>query len=746
MTDPTKPQTAQMTQEMNNLFRSMRELINASSRTAAAYLANQIAVEEANEELEEYTNNLTKGRDAQKISSKAMTEAIALKKKEIDATRRLTKMQQLTADAVKRFGAESDRAKAAIATTNAAEKRLAAARIKLNQASEKASDDVDLSFRNLTSGTTLTNAALVWFGSTLRTASTQILSQSKANNGVIEGTDGIVSFMWEQQKKALSLGLANATQLAELTSANRQLVNSMGGTSKVFDNMNSVVKDFQMVSGSFEGGVKATLETMRSFAEKGVKPTASGMKSYLNDLQRLQGATGMNEVAAREYYEQLTNDVDMIDTLRSARADERESILANQRAMLNSAIAVGRLPAAALEATKMLNKMTAAKPLDRLKQAAKVRALGGALGIAGADEAAQGIIAGKRASASQRDAMMNFMTAASNRADQSAGMGLGSEIFTSTLLDKLDMEQYLGKGSPFSTTLGETVKSNVDLAKITESGLASNVFELGKIKEQLMSIVSGNNVAGVALAASAAALSILAGGKLMSLASNVMGKVGGMANLGSKATSAVTPAANAAAAVSTASKAGKLATIGKVVGTAGKAAGIAGAGLDVGLGINDLVNGQAQKTMSGTDFLSPMRYGMFIGDKINGAIEHVLGDSLGSKIYDWTHKDEIEKLNAPTQLKPVNKKVNVESKENTKINEDIRDAANQSASNSVVQTKKLDTSNDLLQKLQDTLQKQVEIQEKLLVASTLTDRDKSDKAKVQPLKNDNKFASTYQYL
>ena len=71
---------------------------------------------------------------------------------------------------------------------------------------------------------------------------------------------------------------------------------------------------------------------------------------------------------------------------------------------------------------------------------------------------------------------------------------------------------------------------------------------------------------------------------------------------------------------------------------AGKWAGVVGAVADAGDGIMDLAEGKRQTNMpSGWDMISPMRWGMYAGEKINQGTEWMLGDSLGSKIYDWTH-------------------------------------------------------------------------------------------------------------
>lgn len=66
-----------------------------------------------------------------------------------------------------------------------------------------------------------------------------------------------------------------------------------------------------------------------------------------------------------------------------------------------------------------------------------------------------------------------------------------------------------------------------------------------------------------------------------------------------------------------------------------KGLGVVGAGIDVASGMGDLLEGKSQETLEGMDYLSPMRVGMYVGDKINKGVEAVSGgSSIGSLTYD----------------------------------------------------------------------------------------------------------------
>lgn len=73
-------------------------------------------------------------------------------------------------------------------------------------------------------------------------------------------------------------------------------------------------------------------------------------------------------------------------------------------------------------------------------------------------------------------------------------------------------------------------------------------------------------------------------------------------------------------------------TLNKFAKGAGKWLGAAGMVLDAGMGINDLMQGKRQTEMpSGLDMISPMRWGMFAGEKIRSAIFDEPGGSSTGK-------------------------------------------------------------------------------------------------------------------
>lgn len=744
------PQIQALTVELGNLTRTMRDLVASSSKTLQAQVANQQAMLDQNEAISDFKDSLKRTTKLTKEQEKLEKEAIKAKKAELEAAR---KLQRAQANLQATQNKQNVSANALISAQNAAAKAAAihrkaqgATQVALNNFNA-ATQTATTSLTSLAKSGTLANAALVWFGAALTAQKDQLLAQVKSNSGVIEGANSLAGALFEQQNTALKYRLAG-DQFAAITNEARQMFNAMGGTSQGLKQLESTVDRLYVLTG---GDAAAALEIAtrgaKAFAEKGVNPTMFAMEAYTNDVVRLQKQTGLSTTAAIEFYNSINEDVDVIDQLRSARKEEREAILASQRAMLQQAIAVGMTTEQAREAAKMLNKMVAAKPLDRLKQAAKVRALSGAMGIAGGEEAAQAIIAGKRATAEQKQALMQFSQNAANAMDKMAGQGLGAEIFGTTLLEKLDLEQYYGKGSAFSTTMGDTLAKPIAsveaaLKDISKDPLAKMVASLAGIYDQAKLILSGQHWLGPIAASIGVVAAYFLGGKFLgALGSAITSSMGRLSGLfGKVAPAAATTAATAAPAAAAAG--GAMSKVAKVA----KVAGIAGSALDVGLGVGDLMQGKAQTEMSGLDYISPMRWGMYAGDKVNKFAEDKLGgQSIGSKIYDMIHGDDVGKMLAPTPIKP--KDSGAEAvKKTSQAAEELKKFAMSTADGVSQQVKKIDTSNDLLQKQTDMMEKQTELMEKQLIALTMTDKEKRDDATRSTLRRDNKFGSQYNYV
>jgi hypothetical protein len=747
----------QLSQELGQLTRVLRDMVAASSRTVAAQQANYMSQLDVNEQLEEYKKQMTQGKALTKKQNQLLDEATKLKKKEIAAEKEYAKAVKENLALLKRRNvSDSDKA-------NSARKVLQTQRA-LSTASTNsaaATSALTSSMGGLVKGTNFAGAALMWFGSTLKTAISHAKDQIVANQGMVEGTGSLIGALAKQQDEALKFGLSGA-DFAKTISENRQMVNAMGGTSAATKQVESSMLSFYAMTGDRSVAFAALTESMTSFAQKGVKPTQSVLESYTADVKTLAAQTGMNQQAARAFYDDIANDVNSIDMLRSARTEDRAALLQNQRDLVQHSIAIGMSAEQAKEAAKMMNKMVGAKPLDRLKQAAKIRALGGAMGISGAEEAAKAVSMGKRGTPEQQkanqEAIAKFSTAMANRMDQAAQQGLGSEIFATQLVDKLGLEDLYGKGSAFSTTLGDTLAKPLAEVKAAYVDASKDIvlkmgYHAELLYDQAKLIVSGTNYLGPIAAGVAAIGAMLLGGKAMDLlgkgAGKLLGKMGGAAGTAGKAAGTVAEGA-----------AGAAGTVGKAAGTAGKAAGVlgkagtllkgagvAGAVLDAGMGVNDLMQGKAQTEIpSGMDMISPMRWGLYAGDKINKGAEGLMGgQSIGSKVYDWMNPGAGAALTQPTTPKKDDKAAEAAKKASDSA-EATKKATLSSADGIAAQVKQMDTSNDFLKRIADMTEQQLTLAEKQLVAMTMTDTEKTNSDSRSKLRSDNKFGAQYNYV
>lgn len=745
---------AGLSQEVQALTSSIRNMLASQSNLQAAHAARERQQEDLNNDLAEFARQLRSGRRTNAEQEKLIREAVEAKKKELEAQKRLQKALEERARAMSQNQSADaiDRLTRSVQTARDAHRR---ASTTLSQSITS----VENSFKGLIKSADWAGMALTWFGSAVRTQAQQLLTQNKANGGLVEGTGSLIEAMAAQQTEALKYKV-DATTFANVTNGARQMFNAMGGTSNGLKELDGSIDRFTIMTGSFADGLKLAADTAKSFAEKGIRPTAVSMEMYQNDLVALRRQTGLSVEQAHQLYNSVAGDVESIDILRSARADEREAILRSQRALIQQSIAAGMSAEQAKEAAKMLNKMVAAKPLERLKQAAKVRALSGAMGLAGGEEAAQAITAGKRATPEQQRMLQEFSNRAANAMDAAAGQGLGTEIFATTLLDKLDLDQYYGKSSQFSTTLGDSLKNaNGDLSQkfidASKSGQAEMIKNVLGIYEQVKLVVSGQHWLGPIAAGVAAIAAIMLKGQILTGAGRLVGNAASRIGLGGRAAGAASAAATtagaggAAAAGGATQTASRFAGIGSKVAAVGKVAGALGGLIDAGVGINDLAEGKEQtERPKGWDMISPMRWGMYGGNKINEGIKWATGgDTLGGKLYDWVNGDV--NPNKPTPM-PITSTKKAESKTDQlktlkDANSTLETATTTTADAVTQQVKKMDTSNDMLKSLVSLMEKQNEIAEKQLVAQTMTEKEKAQSTARDELRANSKFGSQYSY-
>ncbi len=289
--------------------------------------------------------------------------------------------------------------------------------------------------------------------------------------------------------KALKMGVTPA-QYAELSASAREASNTLGGFGNVIDKVGTTASELYPMIGNLKDSYAAGIDALKDFKRKGIEPSTNTLSKYVEDAYVMSKLTGLGYKEISNIFKGVEDDVDNLSLLKSARAGEREAIIQHQRQLIITNKSLGMTATQAGEAAKMLNKMLAQKPLERIKQAAKLRVLGSAMGLGPqAELAAKALIAGPRKTEMQKQQLNDFSIQMTNAMDTMAQRGLGSEIAATTLMDKTGLDQYFGKDSPFSTTLGAPMHQDLEsIKKELSDGRNANITYYNMFMEKLANI------------------------------------------------------------------------------------------------------------------------------------------------------------------------------------------------------------------------------------------------------------------
>lgn len=730
--------------EINELIRYFRELtavtkelVSAQSAVVNQQMQAQLKQTDAAAAATKGYTHLTKKHITEATKDLKLTkEGIEAKKQALKDIDDLNNAQRAAAELRKQLndleGAEVIDMKARAALLD-----------KINEAEAaeaKARNKASISYANLSEHTHKFGKSVNWVGASLRffgTALTgqarQLAKQYQASGGVIEGSSNALANMWNLQVEGLKRGISGE-ELINAANANRRVVNALGGTEQAFKTLDPAIQNLRAQGISARDALELAGAQASNFAEYGVKPTQASMLAYNKELIDMRKYTGLTATQMHDMFNRVAEDEESRTLLKAAREDEREAILASQRALMKQAVAAGMSATQAEQAAKMLNKMTAAKPLDRLKQAAKIRALGGAMGIAGADEAAQAVIAGKRATAEQRQMLQEFSIAATNAMDVAAQSGLGTEIFASTLLEKLDLEAHFGPQSHFSTTLGDTVKP-LQAAIDQQTDHTSGILGQAAATTTLLA-----GIAGVILPGIGSTIMTAAGVIVAAIASKagaeLLGKMGGVTGTGGGITS------KAGKALSMGKNLLKGSAVGVTIGLAGDYVGdkLVEAGHDTAGGI---LSGAATGAGIGATIGSIIPG---VGTLIGGGVGGLLGGAYGLYQSMSSPTSPSGKILKPAQIVPSKSMSSQDLGSLNMPDEVVKEATLRSADKLSEQVTIMDKSSTLLQTIADLTTRQVELSEKQLVALTMTEKQRTSIATRTALNQGSKFGSQYGYV
>ena len=515
--------------ELRQISATLQQFTSSQSKLTEETKRMQQATKEAAEELEVYEHGLDTTNKLTKKQNDLYKKAIDSKQKEIQLSQRISNQNKILADLNERIANTQGNDVALFEQRSKAEDLLRVLQEKHSTAvynSYTATDNYSKAVQgirgqlgklskitgevsphlnkfgfNVSKNTT----PITLFGQALQLTIKKMfdyLNTTKqlatANSGVIEGTE-YFSSLQSQMWKAFHRGM-DPQKFAQITTESRRLINTLGGVDSAFEQTNQTASELYLFTGSIEEARRQALQVANGFATIGIEPSKRALASFTDSIHDQAKINGMSLEQSKALFDGVANDIDSLTILRAARSDEREAILENQRALIINSQALGMTAQQASEAAKMLNKMTAAKPLERLRQAARIRAFGAVMGIGTEAEAAAKELMKPKGQQNQ-DVIMAFSNLATNVADTAAQQGITTEIFTSTLLDKLNLDQYYGSGSAFSSTLGTVLAKPLDDIRAMYTEGRNSAFSQGQqnieiAKNQLTAILSGDLLMG----------------------------------------------------------------------------------------------------------------------------------------------------------------------------------------------------------------------------------------------------------
>jgi hypothetical protein len=479
-------ETAQMLQQIAMSLRTLAESSSQASRSLRDYTHE---VDTVTEQLKDYEKGLTKGNKLSKEQERLAKEVVNAKKHELKIQENLNKAIRQAEIIQKSSSVSTGALAAATNQVTVLQQRHAQAQQQtalLTSAFGRSMSGLSGMFGKLSIITGKLLGPLQIAAGIVAFASDRLdvaRDQMAANVGFVEDLQKNGSFysaMLQQRAEAIKRGVDP-----------QEAIMAAGGLTKSLEITDSVQRRFYALTGNLGDALQLSLEAMTEFTKLGVKPTQQALNRYVADVEQLSKFTGLSAREVKSLYDSVASDTDSLVLLKAAREDERESILANQRALVNMARAAGMTAQQASEAAKMLNRMVAAKPIERIKQAAKVRALAAAMGVGGGEEAGRAIIAGPQASPEQKQLLMEFNQQLTGVMDQARGQGLTAEIFATTLVDKLGLENVYGSNSAFSNTLGSAFREGDKLAAKQLSAADSTVIQLTEANDKLK-VIAGN--------------------------------------------------------------------------------------------------------------------------------------------------------------------------------------------------------------------------------------------------------------
>lgn len=707
---------AQLSQSVNQLSSTTQQLTQIMQNVASANSAHVRQQVEATNVTNELTKALKDNRKLTAAQEQLIERVNAAKLREVEAIKKAAEIRQQLLELDR--AAVKDQAQ-----INALKRLEAEAQMDVSDAMhelKESSYELQSSLKQSRTMNQFAAAATAKFAAMMKTAGREVKEQYQATGGLIEGTDLLTS-VFKTQYNALLQGMDPADFQRQVV-ANREIINAMGGTASAINQLNPAIDRMRAVTGNNSEAMRLTMEAANQLSMVGIKPTAAALTAYQNDIMQMRKVSGLGQQAAQDFFKSIESDTEASFLLKTSKVAERSAILQSQRAFaVHTQTLIGSTEQTK-QMIKTINGMLAARPVERIKQAQQIRAIGGALGVQGYDEAARIIMSGQAKTEKEYETIRSVVAQLTKLQNDARG-NLQAEIPITAMLDAINLGE-LTRSQAFNMeatreTRGTPQEVADKLTDITTTSTGQMVSLLTNIGGAITSLAEGKSLAGAAIVGTFALMTAHIAPTLASIAARM--KPDGVFDVpgGGKGDKWYNKAGRA------------LKGVGKVAGVAGAVAGIADTS-------SKLWNNE-ELFSSPLDFLNPAEYGAWIGGKTQDVarwtadkvgLTKLMGmgenESLGSWIAGILHPVDVT-TSTPLQM-PAQTKPNLVTKVAPPTAEKATDTLESLAATAAQQAQQTGASASTLTMIHQTLTKMVDLSEKQLRASLATEQEKTQMA------------------
>jgi hypothetical protein len=362
------------------------------------------------------------------------------------------------------------------------------------------------------------------------------------------GTD-VTEGVFSNMSNALSLGIDPA-RLSEIQASTRQAVNVMGGAEQWSKKVASVQSSMFGHVGDLDATTQFMADGMMTLVRAGIQPTtdafvdASGSLGPLGktfkDIQKISGATF--EETGRMMKDLAEDSTIRWKLMGAASEKQRRTIIQETMERHKNLLAMGMNTEQAKRAAAALDQMAGKGPKERLKAAAKMQMMMGAMGIGGGAETAA--LMRKRVRTGPEDKKLaETMAKVNAKVSETQQQSLSGDFFATAMIQKTGMEGLIGPGSPFEKNLTAMSSTGAETALNTKT-MAEEYPKTTAMVGNIQKIISNFAVnplltailAGVSfIGATVFKMSLSMGVGSLGMGKGVMGKIKGVGKVLGKA-------------------------------------------------------------------------------------------------------------------------------------------------------------------------------------------------------------------